>query len=140
MPTSLHPRFEGTLLHIQHADDGRLWFHGGEITRLLDYPDGAAAIHQHCRLAGLSFGEAEQPEPRMDLENVYRLIVASPSPRANAFATWLTHRFLPPLCSAQAQPKPSRLYVFGRRLQVIDWQDTWWMAMRDVVEVFERRP
>lgn len=133
MPTSLHPHFEGMRLSVHHANDGRLWFDGHEVTRLLDYSDSALAIHQYCRVEGLSFGEGDHPEPRLDLENVYRLAFASSSPYAPRFTTWLTHYLLPQLCN----PKSSCVHLFGRQLQILDWQDDWWIRMRDVAEAFD---
>ncbi|MBA1274164.1 hypothetical protein DN826_14340 [Stutzerimonas nosocomialis] len=133
MPTPHHPRFEGMRLSVHHEHDGRLWFDGNEIARLLDYSDGALAIHQYCRVEGLSFGEGDHPEPRLDLENVYRLAFASRSAYAPRFSAWLTHRLLPQLCN----PKSSCVHLFGRQLQILDWQDDWWIRMRDVVEAFD---
>ena len=82
--------------------DGIPWFVARDITDPLGYADSASAVKRHCKHAKL-FKSAETPEltfsnygtmiiPESDL---YRLVMKSKLPSAEAFEEWVTNEVLP---------------------------------------------
>lgn len=83
--------------------DGEPWFVAKDVAELLGYSDTKKAVAAHCK-AGMSLSEGGRITPLVDLHpqtvliperDVYRLIMRSKMPQAEAFEDWVVGEVLP---------------------------------------------
>ena len=90
-------------IRTQVDDNGKIMFCGLDIANVLGYSNSRKALIDHCREDGVTFryvidNLGRQQEMKFISEgNVYRLIVKSKLPSAEAFETWVFDEVLPSL-------------------------------------------
>jgi len=80
--------------------EGDVWFVGADVTKLLGYARSSEAIRRHCKERGtliqpIPTNNGEQSMIIINEPNLYRLIVKSQLPSADAFETWVFEEVIP---------------------------------------------
>ncbi len=80
--------------------DGEIWFVASDVAKTLGYKRPSDAIRQHCKPKGtvkyrIPSDGGEQDTLIINEPNVYRLIIKSNLPSAEAFETWLFEEVIP---------------------------------------------
>ncbi len=85
--------------------DGEPWFVASDVAKALGYADPSRTVVQHCKksikttiLANRTDGEGPLPPTNISVipeSDVYRLIMRSNLPNAEAFQDWVTEDVLP---------------------------------------------
>jgi len=127
---------EGRQVDVRASADGRLWFCADAICALLCFSDSQAALLHHCKPSGILFGSEASPQAMIDLRNVLQLSHHSPPSRAARVYDWLCHSVLASQLSHPGKPQRHQLTTNDQQLQVLRWQDSWWLEMQDAVELF----
>ncbi len=132
MPTTHHMHFAGHPLRVYQFFDGQLWFDCRDIARVLDYPDALDAVRSHCTRTGIQRGTGEPPVLLIDLPNTMRLVVSSPSRKAELFEEWLRHGCLNRFFCRLMLPHEGQLKVDARPLARLFWREQYWVKVSDV--------
>ncbi|WP_213279334.1 BRO-N domain-containing protein [Chryseobacterium indologenes] len=80
--------------------DGEIWFAASDVAKTLGYKRPSEAVRQHCKERGtvkhrIPTKSGEQEVLLINEPNVYRLIIKSQLPSAEAFETWLFEEVVP---------------------------------------------
>ena len=80
--------------------DGVIWFVASDVAKTLGYKRPSEAVRQHCKEKGtvkdrIPSEGGEQEALLINEPNVYRLIIKSQLPTAEAFETWLFEEVVP---------------------------------------------
>lgn len=80
--------------------EGEIWFFGSDVAAALGYKRPSDAVRQHCRERGTVKHRIPTETGETDVllvnePNVYRLILRSQLPSAEAFETWLFEEVVP---------------------------------------------
>lgn len=134
MPGNHHLQFEGRPIRVHQFADGQPWFYGSDIALLLGYPDDLKAIHSHCSQGGLRLGPEAQQFRLIDLPNVIRLIVNSPTSQAVRFEAWLRAEGLKPFVCRLATPDEGQVMLGVQPLPLLYWRDQHWLRLTDVAQ------
>ena len=127
--------FDGQPITVCTSIDGRLWFCADAVCSALCYGDIQAALLDHCRPGGILFGNQQSPQAMIDLCNVLQLSHHCPPARAAQFHEWLCNRVLASQLDHSSKPQRHQLSTQGHHLQVLRWQENWWLAMHDAVQL-----
>ena len=128
--------FEGQQVAVRAGTDGRLWFCAQAICSALRFSDSQAAMLYHCRPSGILFGNEPAPQAMIDLRNVLQLSHYSSPGRAAQVYDWLCNCVLASQLDHSSKPQRHQLMANDQQLQVLRWQESWWLAMQDAVELF----
>ncbi|MHB0764479.1 BRO-N domain-containing protein [Stutzerimonas sp. NM35] len=131
MPTTHTLHFEGKPVRIHHFVDGQPWFDGSDLALFLGYADAIEALHRHCNQQGLNFGSGTRPLRLIDLGNVYRLIVNSPTAQAERFESWLRQDCLPHFVDFARPSQSDGPKLEKRYVEVLWWQGKHWISLSD---------
>ncbi len=99
-----HLRFDGHLIPVLHRPDGVVLIEGPAVAQVLGYPDELGALHDHCRIEGIAFGNQPRPTIWIDVRNAHHLAFQSGSPRAERLMHWISHWLLPHFSSNMPAP------------------------------------
>lgn len=92
---------DGHLEDVRTVDiDGEIWFVASDVARVLGYKRPVEAVRQHCKEKGtvkhrIPTSSGDQEVLLINEGNVYRLIVKSTLPAAEAFEEWLFNEVIP---------------------------------------------
>mgnify|MGYP003574992816 CR=1 FL=1 len=80
--------------------DGEIWFVAADVTRILGYKNGSDAVTRHCKSIGIMKHDIPtmsglQNATLISEPNIYRLIIKSQLPSADAFENWLFEEVIP---------------------------------------------
>lgn len=81
--------------------DGKVWFCGKDVTKVLGYQNPNETLSRHCRNYGVAFHDLidnlsrTQSAKFIDEGNLYRLITHSKLPSAERFESWVFDEVLP---------------------------------------------
>jgi len=101
--------FNGSDIRVITDDQGDPWFVGKDVALLLEYADTDYAIRAHCK------GAEELPVPTaggvqqmkvIPERDVYRLVMRSRMPAAEAFEEWVVGEVLPSIRKTGAYQRP----------------------------------
>lgn len=127
---------DGKHVAVRNGADGRLWFSAETICSALQYSDSQAALLYHCDPGGILFGNEQSPQAMIDLRNVLQLTHHSPPSRATRLYDWLCRIVLRSQLDHSAKPQRHKLATKDHHLQLLHWQDDWWLSMQDAVKLF----
>ncbi|WP_201768377.1 BRO-N domain-containing protein [Stutzerimonas azotifigens] len=97
-----HLAFDGHVIPVLHRPDGVLLLEGPALAQVLGYEDDLKALHEHCRIEGIAFGNQPRPTIWIDVRNAHHLAYQSGSPKAERLLHWISHWLLPHFSSNQA--------------------------------------
>lgn len=88
-----HPRFG----EIRITDNnGHPWFIASDVAKALGYERPNDAVNTHCKKVNkISYGDSPQPYNIIPEADVYRLVMRSNLPHAEAFQDWVCEEVLP---------------------------------------------
>jgi prophage antirepressor-like protein len=95
-------QFNSNIIRIEKDEKGNPWFMAKDVCDILGYANHNEAIKYHCREKGVAkcypildrFGRTQYPV-FIDEGNLYRLIIKSNKPEAEAFESWVCDEVLP---------------------------------------------
>lgn len=110
--------------------DGEPWFVAKDVAELLGYAKPRNAISLHCRGAlkqGIPTASGDQEVTLIPERDVYRLIMRSKLPEAEAFEEWVVGEVLPSIRKSgkyEVQQQPlSQLEILGESVKALIEQD-----------------
>lgn len=128
--------FEGRQIAVHASADGRLWFCAEAICAVLCFSDSQAALLYHCKPSGILFGNEASPQAMIDLRNLLQLSHHSPPSHAARLHDWLCNCVLASQLGHSGKPQRHQLTTNDQQLQLLRWQESWWLEMQDAVELF----
>ena len=92
--------FDSTGLRVLVEEDGSEWFSAAEVCTLLGYTNSRKAVADHCREGGVTKRDTPtssgvQSMTYIDEGNLWRLIIKSRKPQAQAFERQVMEVILP---------------------------------------------
>lgn len=121
--------FQATAVRTFADANGQPWFNASDVCTILGYRNPWDATAKHCRENGLAKHEVidsmgrTQEATFINEGNLYRLIVKSRKPEAEAFEQWLMEEVLPAIrkTGSYNTPNPERLELaFALASEVAD--------------------
>lgn len=114
--------FADTNLIAVMDGEGQPWFRANEICEILGYANPRQAVKKNCKPKGVSTRDTlteggPQSATYISEGNLYRLIIKSRKPEAEAFEEWVMEEVLPSI------RKTGGYYMTVTREQYLDWFD-----------------
>jgi anti-repressor protein len=93
-------QYDGRTVRVQVDENGKEWFCAMDITAILGYRDGRKSLRDICLEKGVSkrntlTSGGYQHLTYIDEPNLFRLIMRSSLPKAQAFESWVFEELLP---------------------------------------------